>query len=354
MQRNQPIDLRSDTVTRPSAPMRAAMAGAEVGDDVYGEDPTVHALEARAASLLGTESALFVSSGTQGNLLALLAHCQRGDEYLVGNRMHSYRSEAGGAAVLGGIAPYPIDATPGDARPGVPPVPSVAAFEAAIKPDDFHYARTRLICLENTISGQVLDLDYIDDVAAMARGHGLAVHLDGARLFNAAVKTGISAKRIAKNVDSISVCLSKGLGAPVGSVLCASGELIGQARRLRKMLGGGTRQAGILAAAGLYAFENNVDRLAEDHDNAERLATGLAERLTGCTQASVDMGATQTNMAFVRVDGDQQPALVDALKTQGILISRTNPIRLVTHLDIDSDAIDVVAKAIGDFFQQQG
>lgn len=323
--------------------MREVMAKAEVGDDVYGEDPTVCQLEGLAASLLGTEAALFVSSGTQGNLLALLTHCQRGDEYIVGHRMHSYRSEAGGAAVLGGIQPQPIETVDG--------VPSIDAIEAAIKPDDFHFPRTRLVCLENTQAGQVLELDYIDQVADRVHERGLKVHLDGARIFNAAVRSGVSAERIAKHVDSISVCLSKGLGAPVGSVLCGTQRFVHEARRMRKLVGGAMRQAGIVAAAGVYVLHNNVERLAEDHANAEHLARGLADRLQDNPHASVDVTKTETNMVFLNVDDEHRATLVEALATRGILLSGKNPIRLVTHLDVDTRGVEIVVDAVDDYFR---
>ncbi|MFW6055107.1 MAG: low-specificity L-threonine aldolase, partial [Thermodesulfobacteriota bacterium] len=257
----KPIDLRSDTVTRPSPEMLAAMNRAEVGDDVYGEDPSVNHLEALAAEKLGTEAALFVSSGTQGNLLGVMTHCTRGDEYIVGQKAHTYRLEGGGAAVLGGIQPQPLDFEPD----GTLDLIKVASF---IKPDDIHCARTRLLCLENTMGGTPLPLEYLGQAARLAKKHRLNTHLDGARIFNAAVKQEVPVQAISEHFDSVSFCLSKGLGAPVGSVLCGSREQIQKARRWRKVLGGGMRQAGYLAAAGVYALENNVQRLAEDHDNA--------------------------------------------------------------------------------------
>ncbi len=344
MQTNQVIDFRSDTVTKPSHAMRDAMSHAEVGDDVYGEDPTVIELETLAASTLGTESALFVSSGTQGNLLALLSHCQRGDEYIVGHRMHSYRSEAGGAAVLGGIQSQALEAETG--------VPTVAAIEAAIKPDDFHYPRTRLVCLENTQTGRVLDPGYMRAVTEMAHGHGLSVHLDGARIFNAAVKTGRTASEVAAGADSISVCLSKGLGAPVGTVLCGTSAFVHEARRARKMLGGGMRQAGILAAAGIYALRHNVERLADDHANAHQLAEGLAACLDGSAIAQVDVERTETNMTFLDIAPAHREPLRSHLSQRGIVIAGSNPVRLVTHLDLNEEhiaqTIDAVAQYVSD------
>ncbi|MBU2452482.1 MAG: low-specificity L-threonine aldolase, partial [Proteobacteria bacterium] len=254
------IDLRSDTVTRPSAAMRDAMMKAAVGDDVYGEDPTVNELEALAAKLLGTRDAIFCTSGTQSNLLALLTHCERGDEYIVGQRAHTYRYEGGGAAVLGSIQPQPLDFE----EDGTLNLETVSKF---IKPDDFHFARTKLLCLENTHAGKVLPLEYLKKASAFARNNKLMLHLDGARVFNAAVKLKIDVKEITQYFDTISCCLSKGLGAPVGSVLCGSKDQIKKARRWRKVLGGGMRQAGILAAAGIYALSNNLLRLETDHVN---------------------------------------------------------------------------------------
>jgi len=337
------VDLRSDTVTRPTSAMRKAMAEAEVGDDVYGEDPTVTALERRAAEMLGKEAALFVSSGTQGNLLALLSHCQRGDEYIVGHRMHCYRSEAGGAAVLGGIQPQPLEAPRG--------VPSLEAIETAIKPDDFHYPRTRLVCIENTQSGRVLEQSYIDAVTALAARRGLAVHMDGARIFNASIKSRLRAERITRDVDSVSFCLSKGLGAPVGSVLCGSVELIGRARRTRKLVGGGMRQAGIIAAAGLHALEHHISRLADDHENAARLASGLASRLEGSPGVHIEVADTETNMVFLEVPEMLREPLREALAASGVLISTGSPIRLVTHLDVDRGDIDPTIEAFARFFE---
>ena len=345
------IDLRSDTVTRPTAAMRAAMAAAAVGDDVYGEDPTVNALQERVAALLGKEAALFVSSGTQGNLCALMSHCQRGDEFIVGQQAHAYRAEAGGAAVLGSIQPQPV---PQQADGTL----ALEDIESEIKPDDPHYARTRLLALENTWSGQVLPLAYLEASCALARDHGLATHLDGARLFNAAVAvaaaesaTGAAgdpvdaARRIAAPFDSVSVCFSKGLGAPVGSVLVGSREFIARAYRLRKMLGGALRQSGVLAAAALYALDHHVHRLAEDHANARRLAAGL-QGLPG-----VEVKPPQTNMVFVELAPGLVPGLEDRLRAAGVLAFGGDRLRLVTHLDLmaaDVDrAVDRIATALG-------
>ncbi|MEZ5460377.1 low-specificity L-threonine aldolase [Dokdonella sp.] len=333
------IDLRSDTVTQPSAAMRAAMAAAEVGDDVYREDPTVRALEERAAAELGFDCGLFVPSGTQSNLIALLSHCQRGDEMLVGMDAHSYKYEAGGAAVLGSIQPQPIL----NAADGSLPI---EALKKALKPDDPHFARTRLLALENTWHGRVLPQDYIVEAAAWVRSHGLSVHLDGARFFNAVVASGRPAHELAEPFDSVSVCLSKGLGAPVGSVLLCSESLIDAALRWRKMLGGGMRQSGILAAAGLYALDHHVARLAEDHARAQRLAVGLraidAIQVQGCF----------TNMVFIDVPTDQLRALDEHLLAAGVRasIGYLPSVRLVTHLDIDDAGVDRAIAAFGKFF----
>lgn len=336
------IDLRSDTVTRPTAEMRTAMAAAEVGDDVYGEDPTVNRLEQVSAETLGKEAALFVSSGTQSNLLGLLAHCERGDEYIVGQQAHTYKYEGGGAAVLGSIQPQPLEL----AADGSLDLDQVESF---IKPDDNHFARTRLLCLENTQAGKVLPLAYLERAAAVTRRHRLGLHLDGARLFNAAVKLGVPATAIAHHFDSVSVCLSKGLGAPVGSVLCGSKELIDRARRWRKVLGGGMRQAGVLAAAGLVALERHVDRLADDHAHAMQLARGLAD----IEALAVNPATVQTNMVFLAVDRALAARLQAGLRERGILVSAGSPLRLVTHLDISSQDITRVVEATEAFFANE-
>ncbi|HET9835416.1 MAG TPA: low-specificity L-threonine aldolase [Rhodanobacteraceae bacterium] len=333
------IDLRSDTVTRPTLTMRAAMAAAEVGDDVYGEDPTVNELERLAAEMLGAETAVFVCSGTQSNLIALLSHCQRGDEYIVGQQAHTYKYEGGGAAVLGGIQPQPLEFC----ADGTLDLERVAA---AIKPADNHFARTRLLCLENTMGGKVLPLDYLQRAREFADAHKLGLHLDGARAFNAAVKLGVPITDISRHFDTVSLCLSKGLGAPVGSVLCGKRELITRARRWRKVVGGGMRQAGILAAAGIIALKQHVERLAEDHANAQRLAKGLA----GIPVLGVDPASVQTNMVFCTVaDADMHP-LQQHLKAKGIVIGSGHPLRLVTHLDVSARDVDKVVAAFGDYF----
>jgi len=331
------VDLRSDTVTRPTAAMRAAMAAAEVGDDVYGDDPTVNELESMAAARFGMEAALFAPSGTQTNLLALLSHCQRGDEYIVGQTAHTYRYEAGGSAVLGGIQPQPIEVAPD----GTLPLDLVAA---AVKPDDSHFAITRLLSLENTNAGRVLPLDYLASARATATHHGLALHLDGARVFNAAIALGVDVTAITRHVDTLSCCLSKGLGAPVGSVLAGRAPLIARARRWRKMLGGGMRQAGILAAAGIYALQHHVERLADDHANAARLGEGL-----GTTGVSKHPPFIATNMVFISIEPEQVAPLVAFLAERHIVITGGSTLRLVTHLDVNAEGIDRVVAAISEF-----
>ena len=331
----QPIDLRSDTVTRPSPEMREAMAGAVVGDDVFGDDPTVNRLEETAAALLGKEAAIFAPSGTQTNLIALLAHCQRGDEYIVGQTAHTYRYEAGGAAVLGSIQPQPLDLNPD----GTFDLERVAQV---IKPDDYHFARSRLLCVENTHNGLALPLDYLDQVAKSGAVHGLSLHLDGARIFNAAVKCGVGVAEIAKHFDTVSVCLSKGLGAPVGSVLCGDQPTIARARRWRKMVGGGMRQAGIIAAAGLFALEHNTARLQTDHEHARLLAGGLAE-IDGYR---VEYDEAQTNMVFVSPPADRVSGLQAYLAEHQVLILGGSRIRLVTHLDISRKDIEAVIELV--------
>jgi threonine aldolase len=335
------IDLRSDTVTRPTAGMRDAMARAPVGDDVFGDDPSVNALQERIAELLGFEAALFMASGTQSNLCALMSHCERGDEYLAGQMAHTYRFEGGGGAVLGGIQPQPI-AHQADGTLALQDI------EAAIKPDDAHFARTRLLCLENTIGGQVLAPAYVEAATALARRHGLATHLDGARIFNAAVAGGVPVRDIARGFDSVSVCFSKGLGAPVGSALCGSKAFIARAHRWRKMTGGGMRQAGVLAAAALYALDHHVERLAEDHANARRLAEGL-QGLPG-----VAVQAPETNMVFVDVAPGQDRRdggnVVDRARAQGVLCTGLYRLRFVTHLDVSRSDIDRAVPVLRQLF----
>jgi threonine aldolase len=333
-------DLRSDTVTRPTAAMREAMLRAEVGDDVYGEDPTVNALQSRLAAELGFEAGLFVPSGTQSNLLALMAHCERGDEYLVGMEAHTYKYEGGGAAVLGSIQPQPIPHAPDGSLP-------LDAVERAIKPIDPHFARTRLLCLENTWHGRPLPRDYLAAARAFCDTHGLGLHLDGARLFNAAVAQGVPAREIARHFDSVSVCFSKGLGAPVGSVLVGRAALIERAKRWRKVAGGGWRQAGMLAAACVHALDHHVARLAEDHARAARLAAGL-QALPG-----LEVLGQHTNMVFIAVPAERLAAFkahVDAAQLR-MSIGYLPTIRLVTHLDIDDAAIERTLAVMADFFR---
>lgn len=314
------IDLRSDTVTRPSAAMLSAMMAAKTGDDVYQDDPTVYALEREAACLSGKAAALFFPTGTQANLVALMCHCKRGDEYIVGQQAHNYKYEAGGAAVLGSIQPQPIL----HAEDGTLPLAEVSS---AIKPDDFHFARTRLLSLENTHHGKVLPLDYLQQAWAFTRERKLALHIDGARIFNAVVAQNVELLTIARYCDTLTICLSKGLGAPIGSLLCGDEEYIEQARRWRKMTGGGMRQTGILAAAGLYALEHNVARLKEDHDNAVWLGDKLASM-------GVELLNQHTNMLFVKIPQEKVESLKSWMLSNGILINVGPVTRIVTHLDI--------------------
>ncbi|MFQ2000037.1 low-specificity L-threonine aldolase [Aeromonas veronii] len=332
------IDLRSDTVTQPTDAMRQAMLHAEVGDDVYGEDPGVNALEAFGARLLGKQAALFVPSGTMSNLLAVMSHCQRGEGAILGNADHIYRYEAQGSAVLGSVALQPLPMQ----RDGT------LAFDdikAALAPDDAHFVQTRLICLENTHNGKVLPLSYLQEMGAFVAERGLKLHLDGARLFNAAVASETSVEVIAAPFDSISICLSKGLGAPVGSLLVGSHDFIARARRLRKMLGGGMRQAGILAQAGLFALEQHVTRLADDHRRAKRLAEGLAA-LPGI---ELDLSLVQSNMVFLRLHEGESAPLLAFMKERGILFSGYGELRLVTHLQINDDDIEEVIDAFTEY-----
>ena len=331
------IDLRSDTVTQPTTGMREAMANAPLGDDVYGEDPSVNKLESELALRLGFAKGLFVPTGTMSNLLALMAHCGRGDEYIVGQQAHTYKYEGGGAAVLGSIQPQPLEVQ----ADGSLDLEQVAA---AIKPDDFHFARTRLLALENTMQGKVLPTEYLAAASRLTREHGLALHLDGARLYNAAVKLGVDAGDITRHFDSVSVCLSKGLGAPVGSVLCGTADLIPRARRLRKMVGGGMRQAGQLAAAGLYALDHQVARLADDHANAQLLADGLRA-------AGYDVEPVQTIMVYAQV-GDRAEALKAFAAQQGIRLSAAPRLRMVTHMDVSRSQIEQVIAVFAEFSRQ--
>jgi threonine aldolase len=357
----QKIDLRSDTVTQPTAAMKAAMLAAPLGVDVFGDDPTVNALQRTLAERLGFEAALFVPTGTQSNLCALMAHCQRGDEYLVGQLAHCYRWEGGGAAVLGSVQPQPL-AHQADGTL------SLADLEAAVKPDDAHFARTRLLCLENTLGGQRLPMAYLQAATGWAHARGLSTHLDGARLFNAAVAQATSddadpafqgaaternwheARRIVQGFDSVSVCLSKGLGAPMGSVLCGSAAFIRRAHRIRKMAGGGLRQAGMVAAAGLYALDHHIDRLDQDHRLAQRLAQGLAGI------AGLQVQPPHTNLVFVDLMDAARDRAADLLRhlgEQGVLATGLYRLRFVTHLDVDAAAVDRAVVAVRQFFAAQ-
>ncbi len=342
------IDLRSDTVTQPTAAMREAMLAAPLGDDVFGGDPSVNALQEKIAGLLGFEAALFVPTGTQSNLCAILAHCQRGDEYIVGQMQHCYRWEGGGAAVFGSVQPQPLDHQPDGTL-------ALADIEAAIKPDDAHFARSRLLALENTLGGKLLPFEYLQQATTLAKNKGLSRHLDGARLFNAAVaqaaQTGsrplAEARRIAQRFDSVSVCFSKGLGAPVGSALCGSREFIARAHRIRKMAGGGMRQAGVLAAAASHALDHHVERLAGDHALARQLADGLA----GIEGLQVE--APHTNIVFADLTGaarEQSSALLTHLAGQGVQATGLYRLRFVTHLDVDAAGVDQAVAAIRQFF----
>lgn len=332
------IDLRSDTVTQPTEGMRKVMAAAAVGDDVFQDDPTVAKLEAMMAQMSGKADALFVPSGTMSNLVALLSHCQRGEEFIVGQGYHTYLYEAGGAAVLGSLVPQPIEVEKDGTL-------DLAKIEAVIKPDDPHFAPAKLLCLENTHNGKVISLEYMKQAYDFAKSKGLSIHLDGARAFNAITELGCGLKDLAQYSDSISICLSKGLGAPVGSVLCADKDIIKAARRWRKMLGGGMRQSGVLAAAGIYALENHVERLAIDHANAKV----LAERLQDIPQLSVNSDLVQTNMLFVKTELETAKKLAEYLKQKGIIIP-AETMRWVMHLGVSSSDVKFVEKTIREYF----
>ncbi len=333
------LDLRSDTVTRPTAGMLTAMSNAEVGDDVYGEDPTTNKLEKLGAEILQKEAALFCPSGTQSNLIALLTHCKRGDEYIVGQHAHTYKYEGGGAAVFGSIQPQPLDLQ----SDGTFDLDTVAGY---IKDDDFHFARTRLLCLENTYGGLALPLDYLENCEEFAKNNNLLMHLDGARIFNAARKWDVPGSKIAKQFDSVSLCLSKGLGAPAGSLLCGNLDFIKEGRRWRKVLGGGMRQTGYLAAAGIYSLENNIDRLSEDQHNAEALARGLNE----IAEIEVRYDDSQTNMIFITLPDQSLAGLHVYLRQHGIIIASGTAVRMVTHLEIDRKDVDFIIKVFTEFY----
>lgn len=333
------MDLRSDTVTRPSPAMKDAMLTAPVGDDVWGDDPTVNAFQENLAAQTGKEAALLFPSGTQSNLVALMAHCERGDEYIVGQSAHTYRYEGGGAAVLGSIQPQPIE----NAVDGTLPLEKISA---AIKADDFHFARTTLLALENTIGGKVLPAEYVLNATELARERGLATHLDGARLFNAVVTTDTSLKQLCLPFDSVSLCFSKGLGTPMGSALVGSQALIDRARRWRKVVGGGMRQSGIIAAACQHALDHHVADLADDHRRAARLAEGLA-KLPG-----VEITSQATNMVFARFPDEHVQPLSAWLKEHGILIELLYATRFVTHRDINDADIDKVIAVMEAYFNR--
>lgn len=340
---NRLIDVRSDTVTRPDATMRSAMCEAPVGDDVYGDDPSVNALQEYTASLLGHEAALFMPTGTQSNLVALLTHCQRGDEYIVGADAHTYKYEGGGAAALGGIQPQTL---PFNEHGGL----DLATVASLIKEHDVHFARTRLLCLENTQYGRVQSLESMQQAQQFAREHALQLHLDGARMANAAIYLGIELKQIAQCFDSVSLCLSKGLGAPVGSLLVGTKRFIEEARRWRKVTGGGMRQAGILAAGGMIALRDGVERLKDDHEHAAQLAKAL-DSIKGVT---VRHGWTQTNMVWLDFDRAVGDELGQYARDHGALLSSYgSSCRIVTHRDVSSDDIDVLSNIIKDFFMSR-
>jgi threonine aldolase len=336
------IDLRSDTVTRPTPGMLKAMENAEVGDDVWGDDPTVNRLCAVIAERTGKEAALFLPTGTQSNLAAIMAHCERGDEYIVGQMAHTYRWEGGGAAVLGSVVPQPLE----QAADGTI---SIAKISAAIKPYGpglgAHFARSRLLALENTWSGRMLPATYVREASDFAKSKGLAVHLDGARAFNAAVASGVSIKEICAPFDSVSLCISKGLGAPAGALLVGDKALIERAYRWRKVLGGGMRQSGYIAAACLYAIENQVERLSEDHANAHALADGLS-KIDG-----VKIVSLATNMLFLELPETHAKPLEVFLKSRNMLIQGVYNARLVTHHDVSSDDVVRFVAAVAEYFE---
>ena len=332
---NAVVDLRSDTVTRPTPQMRQAMLEAELGDDVFGDDPTVNRLQQHAAEMFGFEAALLFPSGTQSNLAALMSHCGRGEAVIIGEAQHSYRYEAGGLAVLGSIQPQVLAHRPDGTL-------DLGQVEAAISPDDPHFARTRLLALENTIGGKPIARAYLESAVQLAQRRGLSTHLDGARIFNAAVHLHTTVKQLCAGFDSVSSCLSKGLGAPAGTLLLGKNEFIARAKRARKMLGGAMRQAGVIAAAGLYALENHVERLATDHRNAERLAAGL--RALGLTVEQ------HTNMVFVTVPALRVPSLAEQLRQRQVLVLAAARMRLVTHLDVDEAGIERALGAFSEFF----
>jgi threonine aldolase len=334
------VDLRSDTLTKPTPAMRQAMAQAEVGDDVFGEDPTVNRLEKMAAERLGKEAALFVASGTMGNLVSQLAHCNRGDEMILGENAHTYYYEQGGSAAIAGIHPRTLPNLPDGKL-------ALEDIEAAIRPDDVHFPATRLIVLENThnlCNGSPLEVEYMQAVKKIADRHGIKIHVDGARIFNAAAALAVDVRELSAAADSVSFCLSKGLAAPVGSVVCGTKDFIASARRARKVLGGGMRQAGVLAAAGIIALTEMTERLAEDHANARRLAEGLAE-MDGL---AIDPNVIKTNIVFFDTTRKDTPAreLQRRLYQEGVIILAygSRRLRAVTHYHVTADDIEYVLK----------
>ncbi len=337
------VDLRSDTITKPTPSMRRAMADAEVGDDVFDEDPTIHRLEEMAAKRLGKEAALYVASGTMANIVSLMSHCNRGDEIILGDRAHTFLNEQGGSAVIGGIHPRTVPNQPDGKL-------ALNDIEHAIRADNDHFPRTRLIMLENThnnCNGSPLDGVYMKSVGEIVRNHGLKIHVDGARIFNAAVALGVKAHELVSEADSVSFCLSKALAAPVGSVVCGTKNFIAKVRRVRKVLGGGMRQAGILAAAGIVALTEMVDRLKEDHDNARRLAEGLA----GINGLSVDPECAKTNIVYINIknNGLTPQILTDRLNTEGVRLLPNGPLqmRAVTNYHVTSDDIEYAVGVFG-------
>ena len=335
------IDLRSDTVTRPTPAMREAMYRADVGDDVYGEDPTVNRLERLAADRLGKEAALFVVSGTMGNLVALLTHCGRGDEVILGDKSHTFLFEQGGMAALGGITPHPVP----NQSDGTLQLDDI---EGAVRPNNPHFPITRLLCLENThnmCNGTPLSIEYMAQAAQLARSHGLKTHLDGARVFNAAAALGVATEEIVREVDSVTFCLSKGLCAPVGSMVCGSTDFIARARRARKVVGGGMRQAGVIAAAGIIALEQMIDRLADDHLRAHHLAEGLAQ-IPG-----IDVAPVTTNILYFETTDEvkKSPEEIEAaLRDRGVLVNSRGGgrFRAVTHYGVDDADIQRAIRAV--------
>lgn len=337
---NRLADFRSDTVTRPTPAMMEAITRAELGDDVYGDDPTTRQLEEMTAEIFNQEAGLFLPSGTQSNLAAVMVHCGRGDEFLIGNTYHIHRYEAGGTAVLGGVFPYPL---PVDERGGLRPDDILNA----IKPDNNHMAITRLLCVENTVNGMVQSVEAMDSLAELAHERGLKIHCDGARLMNAGVALGVEPKRLVQDYDTISICLSKGLGTPAGSVLVGSADSIAKARRIRKMLGGGMRQSGVLAAAGIYALNHHIDRLAEDHRRASKLSQNLA-KLEGLAITS-----SETNMIFATfgdaISDEDLTHLGGFMAEHGVVLTPSRHLRLVTHLDITDADCDILADGLRGF-----